>query len=181
MGHLAGLIQAYFKDGEDWGVELTYAYETTPLGTAGPIGRLPRQDRPLLVLNGDLLTTLDFGELVRFHNEKGAVATVGTTRRKETVQFGVIETAPNGQIAAYKEKPNLEYRVSMGVYVFSPIVREYIPRSQKFDFPDLVQKLLDSRQRVLTYESDAYWLDIGRPDDYQRANDDFPKMQFALF
>jgi NDP-sugar pyrophosphorylase family protein len=181
VGHLAGLIQAYFKEGEDWGVQLTYAYETTPLGTAGPIGRLPRQDRPQLVLNGDLLTTLDFGELVRYHNEKGAAATIGTTRRTETVQFGVIETAANGQIATYKEKPNLEYRVSMGVYVFSPIVREYIPRFQKLDFPDLVQRLLDSRQRVLTYDSDAYWLDIGRPDDYQRANDDFPKMQNTFF
>ena len=181
VGHLAGLIQAYFKQGQDWGVDLEYAYETTPLGTAGPIGKLPRDERALLVLNGDLLTTLDFAQLVRFHYENRAVATIGAKRRTETVQFGVIEKAPNGQITGFKEKPNLDYLVSMGIYVFSPAVRDYIPRSQKFDFPDLVQRLLENNQRVLSYESDAYWMDIGRPDDYQRANEDFPNMQQAFF
>lgn len=180
VGHLAGLIQAYFKQGKDWGVDLEYSYETTPLGTAGPIARLPREERALLVLNGDLLTTLDFAQLVRFHYENRSVATIGTTRRTETVQFGVIETGQNGLITQYKEKPNLDYLVSMGIYVFSPAVRDYIPRSQKFDFPELVQRLLDNNQRVLAYESDAYWMDIGRPDDYQRANEDFPNMQQAF-
>jgi NDP-mannose synthase len=181
VGHLAGLIQAYFKTGRDWGVELSYAHETTPLGTAGPIARLPLQDRALLVLNGDLLTTFDFGQLVRFHYDNDAVATIGTKRRTETVQFGVVETQANGEITHYKEKPNLDYRVSMGIYVFSPEVRAYIPRFQKFDFPELVQRLLERKERVLAYESDAYWLDIGRPDDYQRANDDFPEMQHIFF
>jgi NDP-sugar pyrophosphorylase family protein len=181
VGHLAGLIQAYFKQGQDWGVHLNYTYETMPLGTAGPIARLPEDQRTLLVLNGDLLTTLDFRDLVRFHSENGAVATIGTKRRKETVQFGIIETEGDGQITGYREKPDLDYRVSMGIYVFSPLVRSYIPRAVKFDFPDLVQRLLESRQRVLAYESDAYWLDIGRPDDYQRANEDFPTMRHTFF
>jgi len=181
VGHLAGLIQAYFKQGQAWGVDLNYAYETTPLGTAGPIARSSYDDRAILVLNGDLLTTLDFAQLVRFHYENNAAATIGTTRRTETVQFGVIETASNGQIKQYKEKPNLDYLVSMGIYVFSPEVRDFIPRSQKFDFPDLVQKLLENKKRVLAYESDAYWLDIGRPDDYQRANEDFPSMEHVFF
>lgn len=180
VGHLAGLIQAYFKHGEDWGLHLDYAYETTPLGTAGPIARLPRQERALLVLNGDLLTTLDFAHLVRFHYENNAAATIGATRRTESISFGVIEKETNGQITAYKEKPNLDYLVSMGVYVFSPSVREYIPKSQKFDFPELVQRLLDNKQRVMAYESKDYWMDIGRPDDYQRANEDFPEMQHAF-
>ncbi len=180
VGHLAGLIQAYFKQGNDWGVELDYAYETVPLGTAGPIARLPREERALLVLNGDLLTTLDFAQLVRFHYENRSVATIGAKRRTETVQFGVIEKDEKGQITQFREKPNLDYLVSMGIYVFSPTVREYIPRSQKFDFPELIQRLLENKQRVLAYESDAYWLDIGRPDDYQRANEDFPNMQHAF-
>jgi len=181
VGHLAGLIQAYFKQGQDWGVDLNYAYETAPLGTAGPIARLPRQDGALLVLNGDLLTNLDFSELVRFHLENKAAATIGAKRRTEAVQFGVIETAATGQITEYKEKPNLDYLVSMGIYVFSPEVRDYIPLSQKFDFPDLIQCLLKNKKRVQAYESDAYWLDIGRPDDYQRANEDFPSMQHVFF
>jgi NDP-mannose synthase len=181
VGHLAGLIQAYFKDGREWGVELSYAYETRPLGTAGPIARLPHSDRAILVLNGDLLTTLNFAELVRFHYESRAAATIGTKRRTETVQFGVIETSTNGQITQYKEKPNLDYLVSMGIYVFSSEVREYIPPSEKFDFPDLVQRLLQDEQRVVAYESGDYWLDIGRPDDYQRANEEFPNMQHVFF
>ena len=92
----------------------------------------------------------------------------------------MIEKEADGQITQYKEKPSLDYLVSMGVYVFSPTVREYIPRSQKFDFPELVQRLLENKQRVLSYESQAYWMDIGRPDDYQRANEDFPEMQQAF-
>jgi NDP-sugar pyrophosphorylase family protein len=181
VGHLAGLIQAYFKDGQDWGLDLAYAYETTPMGTAGPIAHLPKQDRALLVLNGDLLTTVDFGALVRFHYEHGAAATIATTRRTETIQFGVVETGPGGRITRYTEKPQLSYLVSMGIYVFSPEVRDCIPRFGKFDFPDLVQSLLNDNRRVIAYESDAYWMDIGRPDDYQRANEDFPKMQRSLF
>jgi len=181
VGHLAALIQAYFKDGEDWDLELSYAFEATPLGTAGPIARLPRPERPMLVLNGDLLTTMSFARLVKFHYENHAVATIGTKRRMETVQFGVIDAASNGEITEYREKPSLEYVVSMGIYVFSPEVRDYIPRSEKFDFPDLVTRLLQDGKRVLACESDAYWLDIGRPDDYRRANEDFPTMKHVFF
>jgi NDP-sugar pyrophosphorylase family protein len=177
VGHLAGLIQAYFKEGRDWGLEITYAYETAPLGTAGPIAKLPHTDQSTLVLNGDLLTTFDFRDLVRFHYENHAVATIGTKRRTETVSFGVIDTLPDGQIVQFREKPNLDYLVSMGVYVFSPEARNLIPRNQKFDFPDLVQRLLAGGERVLGYETNAYWMDIGRPDDYARANEDFPMME----
>jgi NDP-sugar pyrophosphorylase family protein len=177
VGHLSGLIQAYFKEGQDWGVKISYAYETTPLGTAGPLARIPRNNRSTLVLNGDLLTTIDFGKIVRFHYENGAMATIGMTRRNQAVQFGVIETDPHGRITQYREKPNLDYLVSMGIYVFSPAVRDFIPRSQKFDFPELVQRLLDQNKKVLGFESDAYWMDIGRPDDYEKANEEFPSME----
>ena len=95
--------------------------------------------------------------------------------------FGVVETGANGEIVQYKEKPTLDYMVSMGIYVFSPGVREYIPRARKFDFPDLVQRLLKDGRKVLAYESDAYWMDIGRPDDYQKANEEFPNMEKTFF
>jgi len=113
VGHLAGLIQAYFKEGEDWGIEIEYAHETTPLGTAGPIARCPDMNAHCSV-NGDLLTTMDFGKIVRFHYENRAVATIGTKLRTDTVPFGVVETASNGQIVEYKEKPDMHYQVSMG-------------------------------------------------------------------
>jgi NDP-sugar pyrophosphorylase family protein len=177
VGHLAGLIQAYFKDGGDWDLDISYSYETTPLGTAGPLAKMARTSQDMLVLNGDLLTTIDFASIVRFHRDNGATATIGTKRRTEKVDFGVIESAANGEIVGFREKPSLDYLVSMGIYVFSPEVREYIPRNQRFDFPELVQMLLANRETVMSYESDAYWMDIGRPDDYKQANEDFPAME----
>jgi len=177
VGHLAGLIQAYFKDGSDWDLDISYSYETKPLGTAGPLAKLARTSQDTLVLNGDLLTTIDFGSIVRFHRENRATATIGTKRRTEKVDFGVIESAGNGEIVGFREKPSLDYLVSMGIYVFSPEVREFIPRDQRFDFPELVQMLLANRKTVMSFESNAYWMDIGRPDDYKQANEDFPAME----
>src|SRR5262252_8316268 len=107
VGHLAGIIQAYFKEGHEWGLDIRYSYESTPLDSAAPIATLAQTDRSTLVLNGDLLTTVSFGAVVRHHYETGAMATLGTTRRVETVQFGVIESEANGQITEYREKPNL--------------------------------------------------------------------------
>jgi NDP-sugar pyrophosphorylase family protein len=176
VGHLAGLIQAYFKDGQEWNLQITYAYETTPLGTAGPLARTPLAQQSTLVLNGDLLTTLDFGSLVRFHEKNQPAATIGAKRRIHKVDFGVIETG-NGEITAFHEKPTLDYLVSIGVYVFSPEVTNFIPSGQHFDFPDLIKALMASGERVLSYETDAYWMDIGRPDDYSQANEDFPNME----
>jgi NDP-sugar pyrophosphorylase family protein len=177
VGHLAGLIQAYFKDGSDWDLNISYSYETVPLGTAGPLSKLPASHQSTLVLNGDLLTTMDFASIVSFHERRCATATIGTKRRTERVDFGVIESDAGGQILEYREKPSLNYLVSMGVYVFSPDVRDFIPNGQRFDFPDLVQTLLAAGKPVLGYETDAYWMDIGRPDDYKQANEDFPVME----
>jgi NDP-sugar pyrophosphorylase family protein len=177
VGHLSGLIQAYFKDGSDWDLEISYSYETKPLGTAGPIARMPRSPQSMLVLNGDLLTTFDFASIVRFHRENRATATIGTKRRTEKVDFGVIEAGAQGEIVEYREKPSRDYLVSMGIYVFGPDVREFIPRDQRFDFPELVQVMLANGRKVLSYETTAYWMDIGRPDDYKQANEDFPAME----
>jgi NDP-sugar pyrophosphorylase family protein len=152
VGHLAGLIEAYFKQGENWGVDLTYAHETTPLGTAGPIARLPKHDRPLLVLNGDLLTALDFEHLVRFHCEKRAAATIGTTRRTETVQFGVIESGPNGQITEYKEHGRVRFLTrSPRVHSAASEIRLSRPRSMP---PQKQAACAGLRERCVL---DGYW------------------------
>jgi NDP-sugar pyrophosphorylase family protein len=180
VGHLAGLIQAYFKDGRDLGLDLSYSYETTPLGTAGPLARIGRPNQSILVLNGDLLTDVDFGHIVRFHHENEATATVGMTRRVETVDFGVIEAEADGRIIDFREKPSMGYLVSMGIYVFAPTVLELIPTSVKFDFPDLLGRLLEQEARIVGYQSNAYWMDVGRPDDYEKANEDFPMKEHAF-
>lgn len=177
VGHLAGLIQAYFGNGAGVGLSLSYAYESRPLGTAGPLARLPRPDSSILVLNGDLLTDLDFRDVVRFHRGRNAAATVGMTRRHVPVEFGVIEANDNGRIVGFREKPELDYLVSMGVYLFAPHVLDYIPRGSAFDFPDLLSRLLAEGENVAGYESTAYWMDIGRPADYEKANRDFPEME----
>ena len=177
VGHLAGIIQAYFKEGRDWGLDITYAYAATPLGTAGPLAVLTQTDCSTLVLNGDLLTTVSFGAIVRHRCETGAIATIGTTRRIEKIQFGVIESEANSQITEYREKPSLDYLVRMGIYVFAPQVRDYSPTGVKFDFPDLVQRLLANNIHIVGYETTSYCKDIGRPDDYEQANIDFPAME----
>ncbi len=177
VGHLAGLIQAYFGDGSEVGLNLCYAYESHPLGTAGPLARLARPEASILVLNGDLLTDLDFGDLVRFHHTKNAAATIGMTRRHIPVEFGVIESDGDDRIVGFREKPELDYLVSMGIYMFSPRALDYIPAGRRFDFPDLLGRLLSENETVAGYKSDAYWMDIGRPADYERANRDFPEME----
>ena len=177
VGHLAGLIQAYFGDGNGVGLNLSYVYESHSLGTAGPLARIPPPDSSILVLNGDLLTDLDFTGFVRFHRGRNAAATVGMTRRQLPVEFGVIEANDNGRIVGFREKPALDYLVSMGIYMFAPRVLDYIPRGSAFDFPELLSRLLAAGEVVAGYESAGYWMDIGRPADYEKANRDFPEME----
>jgi NDP-sugar pyrophosphorylase family protein len=177
VGYLSGLIQAYFKDGKELGLNLTYGQETKPLGTAGPLAQLPRFDSSILVLNGDLLTNLDFRKIVRYHYANEATATVAMTRRQEAVDFGVIETDDENQIVGFKEKPERSFLVSMGIYVFTPQVLNYIPKSTRVDFPELLERLMSHEKKIVGFESNDYWMDIGRPDDYDKANEDFPAME----
>jgi NDP-sugar pyrophosphorylase family protein len=121
------------------------------------------------VLNGDLLTDLDFNELVSFHREQGAALTIATQRRVVKIDLGVLQFDDAARITNYIEKPEHSYHVSMGVYVYEPEVLRYIRPREYLDFPDLVLRLLADGQRVSAYLTDCLWLDIGRPDDYARA------------
>jgi NDP-sugar pyrophosphorylase family protein len=173
VGHLASLLIAYFGDGSKLGVDIEYSMESEPLGTAGPLGLIEGLDEPFLVLNGDLLTDLDFAEMYRRHAEAGSVATIGLYRREVKIDLGVIETNDDGSVAGYVEKPVYDLLVSMGVYVLSPAVRDRIPENTHIDLPDLITGLLADGAPVAGHVHDGYWLDIGRPDDYERAQDDF--------
>jgi len=173
LGYLAELIQAYFQQRQRLlaKLNLTYVLETEPSGTAGSLARIEGLTDTFLVMNGDLLTDLNFNDLVGFHRESGAVLTIATQRRHVKIDFGVLEFEGDGRITDYFEKPEHFYDVSMGVYVYEPSVLRYIVAGEYLDFPDLVLRLLANGQRVCAYVTDCLWLDIGRPDDYARAQE----------
>ena len=177
VGHLATLFQAFFRDGGQYGVRIDYVIEDEPLGTAGPLVFVPDLTEAFLVMNGDVLTTLNYTELVQYHKRMGAMATVAMHRRQVKIDLGVIQLDGNNRVKGYIEKPLYDYNVSMGIYVFAPRVLSYIPPGEYFDFPDLVQRLLESGETILGYPYEGYWLDIGRPDDYEQAVQDFEKMR----
>lgn len=180
VGHLASLLRSYFGDGEQWGLDIRYSYEKEPLGTAGPIALIKGLDATFLVTNGDVLTTLDFKNLIAFHKQKGSIATIAVHQRQVHIDLGVVQFNDDQIITGYIEKPKYDYTVSMGVYVFEPRVLEYIPNGQYFDLPNLVLKLVAAGEKVAAYPFDGYWMDLGRPDDYAKANEDFEKMKLEF-
>ena len=175
VGHLGNLIQTYFGDGSKWGVKIKYSFEEEPLGTVGPLARLTDLNGTFVVMNGDLLTTLNYPDLIEYHKKQKAIATVAAQKRWVDIDFGVIQKDKGERMTRYVEKPRLSYLVSMGIYVFEPEIIDFIPRDKKFDFPDLMQLLLEKDKQVSLYHSDDFWLDIGRPDDYQKAVEEFEK------
>ena len=177
VGHLSELLHAFFRDGSQLGINITYSYEKYPLGTAGPLALVNGLNETFLVTNGDVLTTLNLRDLVRFHREQKAIATIAAHHRQSKIDLGVIQKDGNCRITGYIEKPVYDFFVSMGIYVFEPTVMSYVVRDQYLDFPDLVKKLIAAGERVVGYEFDGYWEDLGRPDDYERASQDFDKMR----
>lgn len=170
LGHLAELVQAYFQHRRlPSDVELKYVIETEPTGTAGSLALVPGLDETFLVMNGDLLTDLDFNKLIEFHRQQGAALTIATQRRHVKIDLGVLEFDEGAAITNYIEKPEHSYHVSMGVYVYEPSVLQHITAGEYLDFPNLVLRLIAGKQRVCAYLTDCLWLDIGRPDDYARA------------
>jgi NDP-sugar pyrophosphorylase family protein len=175
LGHLAELIKAYFDHRKKLvkQVNLRFVEEETPTGTAGSLSFVRDLNDTFLVMNGDLLTDLDFHELVAFHKEQKSLLTIATHARHVKIDLGVLEFDSENRITAYIEKPQNSYHVSMGIYVYEPAVLRYIQPGQRLDFPELVLKLLADGQKVSAYQTDCQWLDIGRPDDYARAQELF--------
>ena len=180
VGYLSELLMAYFGDGSRFGVSIRYSHEDQPLGTAGPLALIDGLDEPCLVMNGDVLTTLDFGDLMRFHREGNSIATITTYPRSVKIDLGVIEYDEQALLSRYIEKPTHHYNVSMGIYMFNPQALRFIPRNQRLDLPDLMLQMIGQGETVRCYRCDGYWLDIGRIDDYQLAVQDFERNR-ALF
>ncbi|MFI9308818.1 sugar phosphate nucleotidyltransferase [Streptomyces triculaminicus] len=173
IGHLGHIIRAYVGDGSQWGIDVDYTTEESPLGTMGPLltmtDRLPEH---FLVMNGDILTDLDFGDVLGDHIASGAPLTIATYARTVNIDFGVL-TTDSGRVVGFAEKPSMDYRVSMGVYgVSRDALARYTP-GLPLGFDELVLDLLAANTPPNAYEFDGYWLDIGRPDDYDRANAEF--------
>jgi NDP-sugar pyrophosphorylase family protein len=177
VGHLSGLLRAFFQGGEQWGLKIHYCYEDYPLGTVGSLANITGLDDTFLLTNGDVLTTLDLRALVAFHKEQGATATIAMHRRKVRIDFGVLQMDGDLSIKAIIEKPTYEYLVSMGIYIFEPQVINYVPKGKYLDFPDLILALIAAGEKVAGYPFEGYWQDLGRPDDYEQAAKDFESMR----
>ena len=174
-GHLAALIQAYFGDGSRFGVKLSYTQEEKPLGTAGPVRLVEGLGDPFLVMNGDLLTSLDIAALLQQHKANQADATIAIYPREVKIDFGVLDVGPDGLLKQYREKPQYDFNVSMGVYVFQRWVRDLIEPDERVDIPELIARIQAKDGRVACYRTNCYWLDIGRPDDYAQAQEEFER------
>ena len=169
VGHLGALIETYFADAHNVpkGMRLAYHWEDEPLGTAGALTQIPDLDEPFLAMNGDILTDLDFSDLMAFHRENDAALSIATYRRDHQVSLGVIEHQ-DGVVRGFIEKPTMRYDVSMGIYAYSPRALEHIPPG-RFDFPDVVHALMAAGEKVMTFPFDGTWFDIGTPGDYEAA------------
>jgi NDP-sugar pyrophosphorylase family protein len=183
VGYLAHLIKAVFGDGSAFGVKIDYHEERTPLGTAGALATIDNLEEPFLVMNGDVLTSLDYRMLYDTHVAQHNDLTIATHRRTVKTEYGVLhldkQAGETRRVVGYEEKPEFHYVVSMGIYVVDPRVLDLI-EPEALDFPDLVQRLLDDGRRVGSYLYDGYWLDIGRHDDYQQAVEDYDQVVAAL-
>jgi NDP-mannose synthase len=177
VGHLAHLLRTFFQDGGQYGLRIHYSYEDCPLGTAGPLSLVEGLDDTFLVANGDVLTTLDIPHMLEFHRHSGAAATIATHSRQVRVDLGVVQFNGGQEIIGYTEKPTFDYSVSMGIYIFEPRVLGYIPHNQYLDFPNLVLRLISFGEKVVGYPFTGYWQDLGRPDDYEQAVDQFAALK----
>ncbi len=175
VGYLSSLIEAVIGDGHRLGARVSYSREELPLGTAGPLSLIRGLDETFLLMNGDVLTTLDFGAMMCFHQTRGAVATLGVSRKRYTIDFGVLTLGPEETLTGYTEKPTMELAVSTGIYVLEPeAVAELVPGERR-DLPDLMRELMERGRHVAAFSFEGYWLDIGRHDDYAQAVDLFER------
>jgi NDP-sugar pyrophosphorylase family protein len=182
-GHLAELIEAYFGDGQRFGVQIDYFREDMPLGTVGALSSIDGLDDDFLVMNGDVLTDMSYRALMDDHRAGGQIATISAHTRAVEISLGVLrcdDEDDSSRITGYIEKPTMTWEVSMGVYCFSPRAKAHIPVGRRLDFPDLVLKLIAAGETVSAWRCTDYWLDIGRSEDYAQAQEDFDRLRSRL-
>jgi NDP-sugar pyrophosphorylase family protein len=172
LGYKAELIESYFKDGSGLGISLHYVRENEPLGTAGALNLLrDHLHDTFLMMNGDLVTRLDFGKMLAYHRERNAAITVGTKAYTVPIPYGVIDSE-DGHIVRLREKPSYEVDINAGIYAISPSALDLLPPAGRFDATQLIQAAMDANRPVASYSIKEYWMDIGRFEDYNQANID---------
>jgi NDP-mannose synthase len=173
-GYLTELIEAFFGNGTRFGVRLSYCREVSALGTAGGLVLLDRPSEPVLVINGDILTTLNYAQMYAFHKERQARATIASYPREVRIDFGVLEFANDPHVlVGYREKPEFSFQVSMGVYILDPVAWDFLAPGQPLAMPDLLETMRLAGHPVHCFRQPCYWLDVGRHDDYATANEIF--------
>ena len=173
VNHMAEVIMAFFGSGEKFGLRIDYSVEDKPLGTIAPLKLIKDLPETFIVMNGDTLTDIDYAALHEAHIASGKPLTIATHKRRVEIDFGVLEVdESSGSVSGFREKPTDHFEVSMGVYVFNRSLLERVPDDEPYGLDDLVLGMLEDGQPINAYRFDGYWLDIGRPADYDQANQD---------
>lgn len=180
VNHQADILRAYFADGSKWGVKIDYSLETRALGTMAPLRLIPDLPENFLVMNGDILTDMEYGAFYRRHIADGHLFMISAAKREQKIDYGVLHVGESGELRGFEEKPSIPYLVSMGVYCLNRSVVAKIPENEPYGFDNLVLQFLASNLPISVQEHEGYWLDIGRPEDYQKATDDWPNLSKAL-
>ncbi len=173
VGYHAELIMAIVGDGSKYGVAIDFSMEDKPLNTIGPLSLIDKLDQTFLVMNGDLLTDLNYKELYESHKTNGSILTIAVCKRHVSISLGVLSFDDDQRVTSFQEKPQFDYDVSMGVYIFEPGIFKYIPKGESFGFDHLIHKLLDKKEPVNVFQFDGNWLDMGTQDDLDNAIEEF--------
>jgi NDP-sugar pyrophosphorylase family protein len=177
VNHQAEIIRAFFQNGERWGIKIDYSLENKPLGTMAPLKLIKDLPENFLVMNGDILTDLDFAHFHDGHAREGRIFTISSMRREHQIDYGVLDSDATGNLSGFREKPRVSYEVSMGVYMLNSRVLQQIPRGEAYGFDQLMLDLLKAGTPATVQAFTGYWLDIGRPEDYVQAIDEFESMK----
>jgi len=180
VNHQAEIIKAFFGDGSKWGVEIDYSLEKKSLSTMAPLKLITDLPDDFLVMNGDILTDLNYREFFEHHVANKNIFTISSYHRSHTMEYGVLETNKQNNLIGFIEKPKVDYQVSMGIYMVNKKALNFIPEDTKFGFDDLMLALLDKNLNPKVEKFSEYWMDIGRPDDYMKAIEDFESMKSKL-
>jgi NDP-sugar pyrophosphorylase family protein len=178
LNHMADIIKAFCGDGSRWNIKIDYSMETKQLSTMGPLTLIPDLPEDFLVMNGDVLTDLDFNLLYKYHIDNQNNFTIASYKRIDKIDYGVLNRNSQNKLTKFDEKPSYEFLVSMGVYVVNKKIIRYIPKDTFFGFDHLMNMLISKSELPSVYEFSGRWLDIGRPDDYEKATSEMDKKSF---